>query len=39
MQDDQYTLIREDGIDETVHPYSLVYHDRSFFGKKDTKDT
>ena len=34
MQDDQYILIREDGIHKKVYPFTFIYHDISFFLNK-----
>ena len=39
MQDNKYTLIREDGINKTVQPEYLVYHDIDFVGNKNENYT
>ena len=39
MQDYQYILIRKDDIYERVHPQSVVYYDKGFIGKQNSKDT
>ena len=39
MQDDQKRLIREDDINQKVHPFTFAHHYRSFVLKQNSNQT